>query len=231
MTTSGTSAFNLSTSSCILEAFDRCEVRPSEITREQLTSAIRSFNLELSTWNSNPVNLWCVDLITIPVVDGQSTYVLDPKYQLVVDAYASLTQSGNTPIDRILISVSRDEYASYPNKIQEAAPTVFWFQRLETPQITLWPIPTTSTITSLCVYAMRRVQDVTTTGSQTVDVPYRFLEPAIAKLAARLAMKYKPEKFPLLKAEAKEQYDTAFFEDHERTAFIIQPDFGPYYND
>lgn len=230
MTSSGIYTFDMSSASCILEAFDRCEIRPAEITREQMTSSIRSFNLELSTWNNMPTNLWAVELITIPIVDNQATYVLDPKYQLVVDAYASLTQGSDSPIDRLLISISRDAYAAYPNKQSQAASTVYWFQRLEAPQITLWPVPTTETVTSLCVYAMRRVQDITTTGSQTVDVPYRFLEPVIAKLAARLAMKYKPDKFPLLKAEASEQYINAFTEDQERAALNISIDLSGYYS-
>lgn len=228
MTTSGTYNWTLPTSSLILEAFDRVGIRPAEITREQTTSAIRSLNLELAQWNDSPVNLWAVELVTIPVVDNVATYTLDPKYQSIFDGYASYTQGSNPPVDRVLISISRDEYYAYPDKTQSAAPNVFWFQRLEIPQVTLWPVPTTSVMTSANFYAMRRIQDVTTAGSQTIDVPLRFIEPITARLAMRLAMKYNKEVFPMLKAEADRVVNEAITEDQERSALYITPNFGIY---
>lgn len=226
MTTSGTTTWNLDNASILIEAFDRCEIRPVEITREYLSSGIRSLNLELQQWNNMPTNLWKIVPIQITLVEGQSTYVLDPSIQLVNDAYVTLVQGSNPPIDRILTSISRDEYAAYPTKNQSGPPTVFWFQRLEIPQITLWLVPDGQSETYLNLYCMTRVQDAYLANGQTADIPIRFLEPLIAKVAARLAMKYKPQKFPLLKAEAAEMYQVAFVEDQERVQLRITPDFS-----
>lgn len=228
MTTSGTTDFNLSTASVLLESFDRIGVRPTAITREQLTSGLRSLNLELQSYNNNPVNLWKVELVPITLVQGTATYALDASVQMVTDAYVTLVQSGQDPVDRILISISRDEYASYPDKVVQGAQSVFWFQRLEIPQITVWPVPDGSSETTLNVYVMKRVQDATTTGSQTLDVPIRFLDVVCARVATRLSVKYAQDKYPLLKSISDETYKEAFVEDQERTNLYITPDFGIY---
>lgn len=87
MTTSGTYNFELSNTDIVLEAFDRCEVRPAALTTEHMISAKRSVNLELQTWSNLGVNLWCVDLITIPMVQGVPTYTLPKETVSLLDVY------------------------------------------------------------------------------------------------------------------------------------------------
>lgn len=227
MTSSGLYTYNLNTGGILIEAFDRIEIRPVEITREQMSSAIRSINLDLSTLNNMPVNLWCIDFIVIPAIQGTSSYPLDPKYQLVTDVFARLTQSG-VDTDRILLPISRSTYASYPQKQTQGPSSVFWFERLEIPILTVWPVPDGETEDSICCYAMRRVQDIVNDGTQTVDVPYRFLEVVISRLATRLALKFKPEKYALMKSISDEIYQTAYVEDQERADLIISPIFQAY---
>lgn len=228
MTTSGVSTFNLDNGSILVEAFDRCEIRPVEITREYLASGIRSLNLELQSWNNMPVNLFKIELITFPLVQGTATYTFDPSVQLVTDAYVTQIQGGNQPIDRILVSISRDAYSEYPNKTQQGAQSVYWFSRLETPTITLYPVPDGVSENYLNCYVMKRIQDANLANGQTADIPIRFLDALCAKVAARLAMKYKAAKYPLLKQEANEAYMTAFIEDQERVMLSISPDFSIY---
>lgn len=228
MTSSGTTAFNLDNATILIEAFDRCEIRPVEITREYLSSGIRSLNLELQTWNNMPVNLFKISLVTFPLVKGIATYTFDPSVQLVTDAYVTLVQGNNQPIDRILVSISRDEYAAYPVKTQQGAQTVFWFSRLSTPTITVWPVPDGKSETSISCYVMTRVQDAALANGQTPDVPIRFLDALVSKVAARLALKYKPAKFAVLKAEASESYQMAWVEDQERVQLRITLDVGAY---
>lgn len=228
MTSSGTSTFNLTGSSLLLESFDRIGMRPSSLTRENITSGLRSINLELVTWSNRPVMLWKVELVTFTLVQGTATYVFDPSVQAVLDGYVTLVQGSNPPIDRILESISRDEYASYPNKTQQAAQSVFWFDRLATPQVTLWPVPDGQSETTVSFYVMKRVQDVNATGAQTVDIPYRFIDALPARVATRLSVKYMPDRYPMLKAISDEAFNDAFFEDQERAAIRITPDMGVY---
>ncbi len=228
MTTSGTNLFDLTGSSLIIEAYDRCGIRPAEITREQMSSALRSANLELSTWSDMPVNLWKVSLVTFPLIANQSTYIFDKSVQLLTDAYVTLVQGSNPPIDRILIPISRDEYSEYPTKTQTGPQSVYWFQRDTIPQVTLWPVPDGTTETSLNCYVMNRSQDITNVGSQNIDIPYRFLDALVAKVAARLAVKFAPDKYPMLSAIAADIYKESFFEDQERANIRIIPSFDIY---
>lgn len=97
MTSSGTYDFFLSNSDICLEAFDRCRIRPTSITREMMVSARRSLNLELSsTYSNNVVNLWKVDQQTIPLQQGVSTYSIPDDTVTTLDVYVRTFQLSNT---------------------------------------------------------------------------------------------------------------------------------------
>ena len=69
MTTSGTSTFNLDLNNLVEEAFERCgaELR----TGYDLKTARRSLNLLTIEWANRGINLWTLEQITIPLVQGQ----------------------------------------------------------------------------------------------------------------------------------------------------------------
>ena len=378
----------------MLEAFDRCEIRGPDITRDKLFSARRSINLELSTWANRGVNLWKVELITVPLVQGVATYTLDASVISMLDVYVRTFQLTNTlaggvpnfstlvtskvvtinfanhgltagqfinietpvsisnlilqdffqvatvidlnnftitapvaatgtvnnsgtiptfqvssgsptitvtmanhglvpgltfnaqlatvvggitiegsyivqtvssssvftitapynasandtetmnlnvytmtsqdqnadPIDRILTPLGRSEYAAQSDKFTQGTPTSFWFNR-ETPQpqIVLWTVPDGNGPYLLSMYVMRQVQDAYFVNGQTADIPYRFQEALASGLARRFALKWKPEKYALMKAEAKEQWDEASIEDREKVDVHVVPDMSGYY--
>ncbi|MGO8916212.1 MAG: hypothetical protein ACLQJR_09920 [Stellaceae bacterium] len=91
MTTSGTTAFALSGADLVLEAFDRLQIRPSEITADHMVSARRSLNLVQARWANRGTNLWKVDAaqspVTIALVEGVATYDLDPGTIMLLDCY------------------------------------------------------------------------------------------------------------------------------------------------
>ena len=75
MATSGTYAFDMPIGDVVIEAFDRCEVRGTALTRNHMLSARRSINLELLEWSNRGVNLWAVKPFSLQIVVGQATYV------------------------------------------------------------------------------------------------------------------------------------------------------------
>lgn len=396
MTSSGTYDFFLSNSDICLEAFDRCRIRPTSITREMMVSARRSLNLELtSTYSNNPVNLWKVDQQTIPLQQGVPTYsipddtvttldvyvrtfqlsnsfdvavnfstissqssvavvvqnhglqagtwlsfvtpvsiggivlsgfyqattvidqntftvtsssaatstvsnagalrnytvttgsstvtcafenhgliagesfnigaltdvggiqlfgaytvatVIDPdNFTFVATLEASTntsgfengdllnmtTQSSADPIDRILLPIGRSDYVAYPDKVIQAAVTVYWYDRTLSPTITLWPNVDGNGPYELIYYRMVRVQDASPTMGQTPDIPFRFLEALCAGMSWRLGTKYMDASLlPILGPELKSQYQTALsaalVEDRERAPVQILPSFAAY---
>ena len=99
MATSGTYAFNPSLGELTLYAFNLCEVRNTAIAQEHMESARMASNMVLSNWSNRGVNLWCVDLITEPLVEGQSVYTVDQNTVMVLDAYVQIDNGDGNPID------------------------------------------------------------------------------------------------------------------------------------
>ena len=229
MATSGTYAFNPSLGELTLYAFNLAGVRNTAIAQEHLSSARMATNLMLSRWANQGVNLWKVELITINLVTGTSTYSVDPNVVMVLDTYVTTPNSGAN-IDKIILPVSRTEYASYPNKTQQGFPTIYWFDRLISPTITVWRVPNTSNgPTTLSYYAVTQIQDSNLTNGQTVDIPYRWYEAFANGLAYRLARIWNPPLVQMLKMEADESYAIAAQQDTEYVSMYVSPMVSGYW--
>jgi hypothetical protein len=229
MTTSGTYAFNPSLGEMVMYAYNAAGVRGTSLSQSHMSSARMAVNLMLARWSNQGVNLWAVDLIEVPLIEGQTTYDVDPSTVMVLDAYIQTDNGGGEPIDRTILPVSRSEYASYPNKQQQGFPTIFWFDRLISPTITLWPVPPASGTYTLKYYRVRQIQDANLTNGQNVEIPYRWLEAFADGLAYRLAKIWNPQMAAPLKAVADESYDIAAFQDTENVNMYISPQLSGYY--
>lgn len=229
MATSGTYTFNPSLGELTLYAFNLCGIRNTALLQEHMESARMASNLMLSRWSNQGVNLWKVDLVTQALTTGTSTYNVDADTVVILDAYMTTNQSG-TDIDRIILPISRTEYASYPNKEQQGFPTVFWFDRLLSPTVTIWPVPDTSTGPQyLKYYRVRRIEDSSFTNGQQVDIPYLWMECYAYGLAQRLAMIWAPDKVQLLKPMADEAYAIAAEQNVETAQQYISPMVSGYF--
>jgi hypothetical protein len=228
MTTSGTYAFNPSLGELTLYSFNLCGIRNTALLQEHMEAARMSSNLMLARWSNQGVNLWAVDLVTVPLVAGQSTYSVDANTVMILDAYLGITNSG-PEIDRIIMPISRTEYASYPNKSQQGFTTVYWFDRLLSPTITLWPVPDGNSAQVLKYYRVRQIQDSNFTSGQNVEIPYLWLEAFAYGLAARLAVIFAPDKVQILKPMADESYQIAADQNVEYAQQYISPQISGYF--
>ena len=232
MTTSGTYNFNPSVGEITLYAFNLCGVRSTSLAAEHMQSAKTAINMLLSRWSNMGVNLWKVDLVTTDLVDGQSTYTVEPETVMILDAYVSVENGDGSYTDRLIMPVSRTEYASYPNKEQQGFPTIFWFDRLINPTVTIWPVPDTVGFGSpkfLKYYRVTQVEDANLQSGETADIPYRWLDALANGLAYYLARIWQPQMVPQLKAEADEAYAIAAAQDTENVAMYISPMIGGYF--
>ena len=139
------------------------------------------------------------------------------------------------PFDRVIYPVSRTEYASYPNKAQQGYPSIFWFDRLINPTLTLWLVPDGNGPYSCYIYSMQQTYDVVTQGGATLDLPWRFLEAFCAALAAKLAWKYPPPMtsgitVTMLEQRAQQAWDWASQQDVEETNLFIVPGLQSYFS-
>ena len=229
MTTSGTYSYNPSIGEVVLYSFNLCQIRSTSLAQEHLNSARQAMNMMLSRWSNMGVNLWKVDTETITLVAGQSTYPVPADTIMILDMYAR-TPSGTTNTDRIMMPISRTEYASYPNKAQQGFPTVFWFDRLISPTVTIWPVPDGSgNPTTITYYRVTQIQDANLPGGETVDIPYRWLDAFANGLAYYLSRIWQPQLSAQLKAEADEAYQIAAAQDTENVSFFISPQIAPYF--
>lgn len=225
MTTSGTYTFNPSLGELTIYAYQLIGIRPTAILQEHIDAARMATNMMFTRWSNQGVNLWQVDLVTVPLVQGTSTYNVDANTVVMLDAYI---EYGSPAIDRIILPVSRTEYASYPNKTQQGFPTIFWFDRLLSPTVTVWPVPDGNQ-TSLKYYRVIRIQDANMNGTENVDIPPIWLEAMAYGLAERLAMIWAPEKVQLIKPIADESYGIAAAQNVETASQYISPQIAGYF--
>ena len=226
MTTSGTTSFNPSLGEITLNAFGRIQVRRAEIIQQHLADAQTEANLLLAKFNNLQPNLWTVDLQSSVLIQGTSVYTVPDDTALILDAYIRYGPSSNT--DRIITPISRTEYASYSNKTSQGFPSVFWFDRLTSPTLTLWKVPDGNTYT-LFYYRVRRIQDSILAGGSTVEVPFLWLDAYTAALAHRLARIYAPQLEQIRKSDADEAWLLAANQDVENVNLYIAPGLAGYW--
>ena len=225
MATSGTYTFNPSLGELTVYAYQLIGVRPTALLQEHMDAARLATNMMFTRWSNQGVNLWQVSLVTVPLVAGTATYNVDASTVVMLDAYI---EYGTPPIDRIIMPISRTEYASYPNKTQQGFPTVFWFDRLLSPTVTVWPTPD-GTQTSLKYYKVNRIEDANMNGTQEVDIPPIWLEAMAFGLAERLALIWAPEKVAIMKPMADEAYQIAANQNVETASQYISPQLSGYW--
>jgi hypothetical protein len=229
MTTSGTYTYNPSLGELTLFAYNLAGIRNTALVQEHMEAARMAANLMLAHWSNKGVNLWAVDLVTVPLVAGQSTYSVDGNTVVMLDAYMTIDNGQSAPIDRIILPVSRTEYASYPNKEQQGFTTVFWFDRLISPTVTLWPVPDGNSAQFLKYYRVKRLQDSNLQSGETVEVPYLWLDAFAYGLASRLAQIWNPPLIQMLKPLADEAYQVAADQNVETAATYISPMISGYF--
>src|SRR6185312_2373353 len=220
MSTSGTYNFAPTLGELTIYAFGLIGIRPTALLHEHMEGARMAANLLLGRWSPMPgVNTWQVDLQTVDLVPGTATYSVPANTIAMLDAYVSVSNGVET-INRLILPISRSEYASYPQPNQQGSVTVFWFDKLLSPTFTLYLVPD-GTQASLSYYRVRQSQDSVLSGGLSVELPVYWLEAFAMGLAARLAMQWKPEMAVALKAAADEAYSIAADQNTETQQFYI----------
>jgi hypothetical protein len=225
--TSGTYNFAPSMGEAVLYSYGLCGVRRTALTQAHFEDARMATNMLLGRWSADGVNLWQVDRQEIQLVQGCATYPVPTNTIVMLDMYYTIN-TGTAEIDRIMLPVSRTEYASYPNKKQQGSPTVAWFDRLLSPTVTLWPTPNGQ---QACFkyYRLRQTQDANLANGQSVEIPYYFLEAYSLGLAYRLSLIWAPDKVPMLKPLADEAWAIASKQNVETANVYISPITAQYF--
>ncbi len=127
---------------------------------------------------------------------------------------------------RLLVQISRAEYAAIPNKFQSASISSYVFQPFIVPTTTLWPTPD-ATYPQLVFNYAGYYQSVDAL-LQNVDSPQKFYEALAAGLAARLAQKFAIDRYPTLQSLADQAYASVARLDEENVPARFQPNWISY---
>lgn len=223
MTTSGTVTFGIDTEqqSVIDEAYERIGRDASDLSANDIQSAIRSLSYMFSDWNNRGVNLWKVELKSQALTQGLQSFAIGTDVIEIFNCFQRQT-SGSINTDTQMSPISRADYMAIPNKAQQGVPSQFWFERVITPRVYVWQ---TAQDTSYTFYynAMLQIEDPGN-PTATLDAPQRFFDAMAGGLAARLALKSAPDRFTVLKDLADTAFYAAAAEDTENVNMRIVPD-------
>jgi hypothetical protein len=223
MATSGTSSFNLDLTEIVEEAFER--VGSEMRTGYDLRTARRSMNLMFADWANRGLNMFTYEQGSIPLVAGTATYNLPTDtVDLLEHVIRTGAGSAATQADLTITRISVSTYATIPNKLQQARPIQVWIERLNTPRITVWPVPDNTQPYVFVYWRLRRIQDAGNSVN-TMDMPFRFLPCMVAGLAYYLALKVPggAERLGILKQQYDEAWQLASEEDREKAAVRFVP--------
>ena len=216
MATSGTFTFRLTVEEMVVEAYERCQIRPSRLTQYDAESARRSLNLLFSDWSVRGINYWAMEEDTQTVTQGTSSYTLDSG---TLDIFSMVIRRDST--DTVMQRIGITDYHELPNKTEQGRPTVWVLDRQYTPTIHVWQTPENSTDV-LRFWQMKQMEDITT-ASENADVPYRWTEALCAGLAAKLALKKNPQLLTILEPLADKAFDHASTDEREKASLRINP--------
>lgn len=224
MTTSGTTNFNPQLTEIIQEAYDRAGI----VMRSgyEYRSARRSIDLMMQEWANRGINMWTVDEGSQVLTAGVHTYPLPSDTVDLIDHVirtgdGSAANQSDLTINRMSVS----NYSSIPNKLTSGRPIRLYVDRQINPTFTVWPVPDSSQTYTLVYWRLRRIQDAGQPGTNTMDMPFRFVPALVAGLAYQLAMKNpgSESRVPFLKTVYEEQWQLAADEDRSRASVRFMP--------
>ena len=194
-------------------------------------------------WQNKGLNLWTIEETSSPIslVKSTATYDIATGTIGLLDVVLR-TDDGSTTLqsDYLLNLIAEPTYANIPNKLTEARPLQYYFQRKEilditdgvnqNSTITLWPIPDETGKYKVYYWRVKRISDVGDNAANTMQVPGRFLPSLVAGLAYQIAAK-RPEaagRVSMLKQIYDETFKEAADEDRVKTSARFVPGLSYY---
>jgi hypothetical protein len=226
---SGTYNFFPSNAEIMAQAFERLRIKRTEIEQPHIINAVAELNLFLAAFNNAGPNLAQVDSQSIALVQGTASYsVLSTTIQ-IMDVILQYPGGGTVTLNQYMYPLSRTEYVAIPNPAAQGKPNQYWFDRLQSPTINLYPVPDGNGPYTLVYYRFRQVQDATLPNGVTPEVPNRALDAIVAGLAHRLSRIYAPDLEDKRKMDAQEAWSLYARQDVENADLLISPSLSNYY--
>jgi hypothetical protein len=192
---------------CVDDAFERCGVDPSTLDVSHMRSARRSINFMLVDWSAEERHDFRVDRLEISLTQGAHPGLIDPDTDgRIIDVLqVALRRDG---VDTGIYPMSRSEWLDIPDKSIEGRPNRYFADKeADGVYVYLWTLPENSTDT-LVMDTMRKFKDAGGNAHEP-DIPYYMRDAFAAGLAARLAIKFSPDRVGMLEQLAERSLNRA----------------------
>lgn len=215
-TPSGTYNFAPDVAELTSEAWERLGIEPETLKARHAKSTRRSLNFMFSEWTALGFKQPWITVYSTTLTQGQINV---PLLSPAIDVFhAYLTRSG---YDVEMYPISRHEYEAIPNKSQQGRPTMYWvnydtMNNNAAPTVVIWQASQNSTdIINFATF--NRAQDVGQANAG-LFIPYPWYEAVAAGLAARLAVKWRPDRLAVLAPLAASAFTTAMGSTREKAS-------------
>jgi hypothetical protein len=223
MATSGTYNFNPPAGVLTLNAFSRLQIKRTELLAEHMENAWLESNLLQADWGADGITWWTVQLINQPLTAGTATYTVPANVVSVLDLYIN-----NGSSNRLIFPFSRTDYASLAVPNQTGFPTVFWWNRVTPPTITLWPVPDGTANYTMSYYVYTQIQDAVLRQAGNVNIPYFWLDAYTSDLSHRLSRHHAPALEQIRKQDKIDAYARAC-KQVENEQMFVSPGLSGYF--
>lgn len=176
------------------ECFERAGISAATIGNDHIESFFRSLRLLLnSEWQVLGIRQWMIERVTLVTTANLANFDL-PTGGLDIVSAILRRASRDTPCERM----SRQDYLNIPDKTQIGRPDRYMVdRRFDRATVYLWRTPENST--DQFIYDMfKQMSQPGTTMQYTLQMPPHVLEAFHAGLAARIALKFNPQRYSLL---------------------------------
>ncbi len=211
------------------EAVERAGLDLQEITAQHLVSIRRSVGFVLSRWANKGGRQWTFEQFVHLTTSGEVEFDL-PVGTIQVQT-AVLRRQGT---DTEMYPISRSDYLIIHDKNLVGRPDRYFVdRRRDTPsganpvRILYWLAAENDT-DEIIMDVWKQIQDPGN-AQNTIDIPFRFQEPFVAALAAKIAQKWKPERFADLVTESEVLFREADDEDADTAPMVISVNYDRFY--
>jgi hypothetical protein len=211
------------------EAVERAGLDLQEITAQHLISIRRSVGFVLSRWSNKGGRQWTFEQVVHTTTTDEVEFDL-PVGTIQVQT-AVLRRAGT---DTEMYPISRSDYLIIHDKALVGRPDRYFVdRRRDTPsganpvRVFYWLAAENDT-DEIVMNVWKQIQDPGD-AQNTIDIPFRYQEAFVAAIAAKVAQKYKPERFGELIAESEALFREADDEDADTAPMVLSVNYDRFY--
>jgi len=196
MATTGTYTFDPRVAELLEEAAERAGLDPATLGARHIKSALRSMKaMFASEWMTIGVTQWNVQQETVTLSEGQTSFLLPTGG---IDILGMVLRREGHDIE--MVAISRQDYLAIVDKTTRGRPDRYFLDKqgdLNGRRVYIWQAASNNTDQIIVDY-LRQAQDIGGL-SNTLQMPPHAFDAAAEGLAMRLAQKFAPERYEMLR--------------------------------